>query len=69
MDFIFVCPVAHQTFETDRFTIIENNGVRTDRDGVKHLDARVRLDIGCPFCGKHHTYGADELVCPFAAAP
>ena len=52
MEFIFVCPVTHQTFQTDAFTIIENRGVRTDQNGAKQLDAKVRVDIDCPFCAE-----------------
>ena len=65
MNFIFVCPSKTDTFETDRFTIIDNRGVRTGEQGQRYLDARVRVDIPCPFCGEHHIYRADELVCPF----
>ncbi len=68
MEFIFVCPVTHQTFQTDAFTIIENRGVRTDPNGAKQLDAKVRVDIDCPFCAEKHIYRAEELVCPFEAS-
>ena len=69
MNFIFVCPSKNDTFETDAFSIIENRGIRTDQQGEKHLDAMVRVDIACPFCGEHHIYRADELVCPFKDNP
>ena len=65
MQFIFACPVRNETFHTDAFSIVENQGVRLDQDGNKYLDAKVRLDIACPFCGAHHIYKADELLCPF----
>jgi hypothetical protein len=65
MEFIFVCPTENDTFQTDAFSIIDNQGVRTSRDGTKHLDAKVRLDIPCPLCGEQHIYSADEMLCPF----
>lgn len=65
MEFIFVCPTANDTFQTDAFRIIENNGIKTDRAGAKHMDAKVQVDMACPFCGEKHIYRADELLCPF----
>jgi len=67
MKFIFVCPTANEPFHTDAFSIIENRGIKTDQTGAKHLDAKVRLDAACPFCGEKHIYRADELLCPFEA--
>ena len=65
MELVFMCPVTHQTFQTDAFSIVDHHGVRTDAKGHKHLDAKVRVDIPCPFCGAQHVYSADELACPF----
>ncbi len=65
MELVFMCPDTHQTFQTDAFSIVDHHGVRTDAKGHKHLDAKVRVDIPCPFCGAQHVYSADELACPF----
>ena len=65
MDFVFVCPNRDTVFKSDNFRIIENNGVKTDDDGNKTLDAKVVLNEPCPFCGQHHVYQAQELLCPF----
>jgi len=65
MDFVFICPETHQTFNCGHFKIIENYRVKTDSAGNKYLDAKVRLDEPCPFCGKRHVYSANELSCPF----
>jgi hypothetical protein len=65
MKFIFVCPEQEKVFETDRFSLIDNRGVREDDEGNRFLDARVRLAEPCPFCGKIHDYAARELACPF----
>ncbi len=68
MNFIFNCPETGQIFETADFSVIENQGVVIDADGGRHLDARIALDIPCPYCGRHHVYRADEMICPFEAA-
>ena len=65
MQFSFVCPRRQAVFETDAFTIVEHQGVVTDADGNRRLDAKVALDHPCPLCGERHVYRADELVCPF----
>lgn len=65
MNFIFVCPNTREVFYSDRFSIVENRGVATDEAGNKALDAKVRLDEPCPFCGQEHVYPAAELACPF----
>ena len=65
MEFLFVCPEQGKTFETERFTLVDNQGVKEDDSGNRYLDARVRLTGPCPFCGKIHEYAARELVCPF----
>lgn len=67
MNFIFTCPNNGQVFETDAFSIIENRGVAQDPDGNRYLDAQVRLDGVCPYCGEMHTYRASELSCPFGS--
>jgi hypothetical protein len=65
MKFIFLCPKTQAVFYSDRFSIVENRGVATDGAGNKTLDAKVRLDEPCPFCGQEHVYPAGELSCPF----
>ena len=64
-NFIFVCRVKNQVFESADFKILENRGVITDEAGNKTLDAKVALNEPCPFCGQKHVYHADELSCPF----
>lgn len=65
MNFTFICPRTNDPFSTERFEIIDNHGVRTDKAGNKTLDARVKLSDPCPFCGDRHVYHASELACPF----
>ncbi len=65
MNFSFVCPCRNEIFETDAFTILDNQGVVTDAAGNKTLDAKVALDHPCPLCGERHIYRAEELVCPY----
>ena len=65
MKFIFVCPDKNEVFESASFSILENKGVTTDRNGNKILDAKVALDEPCPFRGQKHEYHAGELLCPF----
>lgn len=65
MEFIFVCPKRKKTFESADFKIIENQGVITNSFGNNRLDAKVKLNIQCPFCGEQHVYQASELSCPF----
>ncbi len=67
MDFIFVCPKTQKTFTTPNFEIVDNRGVKTDADGNRMLDATVRLNAPCPFCGDRHEFHATELSCPFSA--
>ena len=64
MEFVFTCPEHNKVFESAEFSILEYNGVVTDRQGNKFLDAKVALDEPCPFCGGKHVYHATELVCP-----
>ncbi|QTA82273.1 Uncharacterized protein dnl_46460 [Desulfonema limicola] len=65
MKFIFSCPVKGQIFETDKFSIIENNGIITDNQGTRQLDAKIRLTSPCILCGEYHIYKACEMLCPF----
>ena len=65
MEFIFVCPKHQAVFETDDFTIIDNNGVKTDDRGDKYLDAKVQINNPCPLCGQKHVFHAKDLACPF----
>lgn len=65
MDFLFVCPEHGNTFETEAFFLVDNQGVKKDGNANRYLDARVRLAAPCPFCGKIHEYAARELACPF----
>jgi Zn finger protein HypA/HybF involved in hydrogenase expression len=67
MKFIFDCPNQHEVFESADFSILENQGVITDDDGNKSLDAKVALNEPCPFCGQKHVYHASELACPFGS--
>ncbi len=68
MKFSFICPETGRIFESPDFRIIENNGVTEDENGNPVLDARVRLDFPCPFCGQIHVFHASELACPFGGA-
>lgn len=53
------------TFESADFKVTENQGVISDSSGNKTLDAKVKLNEPCPFCGEKHVYLASELPCPF----
>jgi len=65
MNFIFNCPVTHQTFETDAFQVIDDEGVEKSPSGKKVWKAHIRLSDPCPFCGSIHTYDPKDLPCPF----
>ena len=65
MGFVFVCPENGKVFDSQDFKVIDNYGVKTDKDGNRYLDARVMLNSPCPYCGVHHIYPARELACPF----
>lgn len=67
MEFVFNCPATGKIFETAAFRMVDNNGVVTEADGSRRLDARVAIEEPCPHCGRHHTYRADEMICPFEA--
>jgi hypothetical protein len=67
VNFLFSCPEQGKPFETDRFELVDNRGVKEDAGGNRYLDARVRLSAPCPVCGKMHEFAANELVCPFEA--
>ena len=69
MNFIFICPVYNKVFESPNFRIIEDNGIVTDENGNRTLDAKVSLQDPCPFCGQLHVYHASELSCPFDGGP
>ncbi|MBN1997817.1 hypothetical protein JW935_09720 [candidate division KSB1 bacterium] len=62
---IFVCPEKGATFSSAHFKIVENNGIKTDADGNKTLDAKVIIEEPCPFCSKQHVYHVSEIPCPF----
>jgi len=64
MELVFVCPQTRRVFHSRAYTVIDNQGVKTAADGTRTLDARVRLDHPCPFCGERHVYPAHELSCP-----
>ena len=57
MEFVFNCPATGKIFETAAFRMVDN----------RRLDARVAIEEPCPHCGRHHTYRADEMICPFEA--
>ncbi|UCD79600.1 MAG: hypothetical protein JSW26_30130 [Desulfobacterales bacterium] len=67
MKLIFFCPAQNKVFESANFSILENRGVITDDAGKKTLDAKVALNVPCPFCGQKHVYHASELACPFGS--
>lgn len=46
--------------------MINNNGIKIDDNGNKILDARIKLDNPCPFCGTYHEFHANEMMCPFS---
>jgi hypothetical protein len=66
MEFMFVCPEKNEIFQTRYFCMINNNGIKIDENGNKILDARIKLDNPCPFCGKYHEFHANEMMCPFS---
>ena len=68
LKFIFVCPAQKRVFESADFRVLENRGVILDEAGNKVLDAKVRLNNPCPFCGRKHVYHANELPCPFGTS-
>jgi hypothetical protein len=65
MNFIFTCPRKGATFETEAFSLTDNQGIATTPDGRKVLKATVVLDAPCPLCGEYHRYRAEDLACPF----
>lgn len=65
MELVFVCPEKDAAFPSRYFEIVDNNGVRTDAEGNKTLDAKVALTEPCPFCGQKHRYHAGDMTCPF----
>jgi hypothetical protein len=65
MIFTFTCPKTNGHFSAEKFEIIDNQGVRTDKAGNKTLDAKVKLSDPCPLCGDRHVFHASELACPF----
>lgn len=67
MELVFVCPETGRVFRTSEYEIIDNRGVVEDEQGNRVLDARVRPQKECPFCGEYHVFRADELSCPFDA--
>ncbi len=67
MNFIFICPNHHKSFESADFQILENRGVVIGASGEKTLDAKVALNNPCPICGEKHVYQAADLACPFGA--
>jgi hypothetical protein len=60
-----VCPEKGVAFGCANFRIVENNGIKTDADGNKTLDAKVAIEEPCPFCGKRHVYHVSDISCPF----
>ena len=68
LQFVFVCPIQNRVFESEDFRILKNRGVLLDEAGNKVLDAKVRLNDPCPFCGRRHVYHARELLCPFGTS-
>ena len=65
MKFIFTCPENYMPFETDNFSIMDNNGVKTDHQGQKYLDAKIQINDPCPLCSQKHIFHAKDLACPF----
>ena len=65
MELVFVCPGTQNVFKSGDFEMTDNNGVITDEDGNRTLDAKVALNRPCPFCGRKHVYLVNELACPF----
>ena len=64
-ELVFVCPEKGVTFSSANFKIVENNGIKTDADGNRTLDAKVAVEESCPSCGKQHVYHVSEIPCPF----
>lgn len=65
MKFTFICPKTGKIIHTENFRIIEDHGIKIDSKGNRFMDAEVKLDDPCPYCGKHHVYPVNELACPF----
>ena len=64
--FVFLCPKINRSFNSEKFKLFENNGVKKDGNGQAYLDAKVKLTEVCPFCGDFHEYHANQLSCPFS---
>lgn len=62
---VFVCPERGAAFHSTNFRLVENRGIRINKDGGKSLDAKVLLEDPCPFCGRRHVYHVSEIPCPF----
>lgn len=66
MTLLFACPASGRTFTSDRYRIVNNQGVRTRPDGRRVLEAQVELTHPCPCCGQLHVYRAADLPCPIS---
>ncbi|MCJ8499653.1 hypothetical protein [Desulfatitalea alkaliphila] len=67
MELVFVCPETNAVFNSADYAIMDNNGIRTDPQGRKYMDAAVLLTTPCPSCGRIHRYDVGELSCPFGS--
>lgn len=65
MELLFSCPVTGHRFYSEKFDLVNNEGIVTDEDGNKSLKADVVVR-DCPHCGKEHTFHANELSCPWS---
>ena len=64
MHLLFTCPRTGRTCTSDRYRIVNNQGVRTGPDGRRVLEAQVELTHACPWCGQLHVDRAADLPCP-----
>ena len=69
MELVFICPDTGQTYQSEKYDIVNHQGVKTDENGDRWLDAGVKPAEKCPFCGRHHIFPARELACPFTPGP
>ncbi len=64
MELVFNCRRTSAVFKSDQYDIQDHQGVKTDANGQRYLDANVVLTTPCPHCGEKHRYRANELACP-----
>lgn len=65
MRLYFTCPKEKKTFDSSDYFLGEGYKIVVSDSGEKKLEGIVSLRSRCPFCGKFHTYKAEEVICPY----